>query len=77
VRLEAELIEALKLKVRPLNRSDARDREPDRDLNSELFSARLEDENRTPIRDLKKEVFSARLEAEEKEPVKDLARPLT
>jgi hypothetical protein len=33
---------------------DARDREPDRDLNSELFSARLETEDREPDRDLER-----------------------
>jgi hypothetical protein len=33
---------------------DASDREPDRDLNSELLSARLEAEDREPDRDLEK-----------------------
>jgi hypothetical protein len=41
----------------------ARDREPDRDLSSELFSARPEAEVTEPDRDLKREIFSARPEA--------------
>jgi hypothetical protein len=47
-RLETDPSEAVKLNVLPLNRELAGLREPDRDLNSEDFSARLEDADREP-----------------------------
>jgi hypothetical protein len=49
--------------ARPLVSEPARDREPERDLSSELFSARPEAEVTEPDRDLKREIFSARPEA--------------
>jgi hypothetical protein len=51
-RLETEPSEAVKVNALPLNREPVRDREPDKDLNSELLSARLETEVREPDRDL-------------------------
>jgi hypothetical protein len=49
--------------ARPLVSEPARDREPDSDLKSELFSARAETKVTEPDRDLKREIFSARPEA--------------
>ncbi len=49
---EAGPSEAVKLKVLPLNREPARDREPDRVLKIEDFSAKVEAKDREPDRDL-------------------------
>jgi hypothetical protein len=38
--------------ARPLVSEAVRDRDPDRDLNTEFFSARLDDEDREPDRTL-------------------------
>src|SRR5439155_22445547 len=44
----------------------------DRDIESELFSARYEAEDSAPVRDLKSEDLSAKFEAEDSAPVRDL-----
>jgi hypothetical protein len=46
---------------------------PLRDLNSEVFFAKLEAKDSEALRDLKSEVFSAKLEVEDSEAVRDLA----
>jgi hypothetical protein len=51
-RLEDEPNEAFKVKALPRIPEAVRDREPERDLNRELFSARPEAEDREPDRDL-------------------------
>jgi hypothetical protein len=69
-RLDAEPSEAVKLRVLPRNRELARLREPDRDLNSELFSAKPEATVNAPLRDLNREVFPAKPEATFQVPVR-------
>jgi hypothetical protein len=51
-----------------------RPRDPDRDLNNELFSAKLEATFNAPVRDLNNELFSAKLEVRVKAPIRDLKR---
>src|SRR2546430_2136590 len=61
---------------RPLSCEPTTVSDPDRDLNSELFSAKPEAKTREPDRDLNSEFFSARLEAEPSEALRVKARPL-
>jgi len=58
-RLDAGPSEPVKPLARPLVSEVTRDNEPERDLNKEFFSARLEATASEPVRDLEKEVFSA------------------
>src|SRR3989442_13200880 len=62
--------------VSPLVSEPARPSEPARDLNNEVFSAKLEAEVSESLSDLKIEVFSAKLETEVREPARDLKREL-
>src|SRR5437867_1966420 len=72
VRLEDADREPDRTLPRPLSCEPTTESEPDRDLNSELFSARLEAEDREPVRDLNSELFSAKPEAKTREPDRDL-----
>jgi hypothetical protein len=63
--------------ARPLASETTTDREPDRDLKIEVFSAKPEDKDREPDRDLSSEIFSVKLETKDREPVRALERPLT
>jgi hypothetical protein len=49
-RLEAEPSEAVKVNALPLTPEPASDREPERDLNSEVFSAKPEAKDREPVK---------------------------